>query len=226
MSKISPTLPKSKSVLNTYSTKAFTKFEIDWVIEWLIFQIMLGNSGRTDARTDGRTLTIPMSPPDFVGGDKKSRYHKLRPLSNIFTQLEINRINVIGIVPGNPYHLHVCLCVWWLGWEVLTLYQIWRHREIRFKLQWHHNGRDGVSNHQPHDCLFNRLFRRRSKKRSKLRVTCLCAGNSAATGEFPAQRAINAENVSIWWHHPDCLNLIISLTIRFNSTEGHSTVFL
>ena len=25
------------------------------------------------------------------------------------------------------------------------------------KLQWRHNGRDGVSNHQPHDCLPNRL---------------------------------------------------------------------
>ena len=28
-------------------------------------------------------------------------------------------------------------------------------------LQWRHNWRDGVSNHQPHDCLLNRLFRRR-----------------------------------------------------------------
>ena len=27
-------------------------------------------------------------------------------------------------------------------------------------LQWRHNGRDGVSNHQPHDCLLNRFFRR------------------------------------------------------------------
>ena len=26
-------------------------------------------------------------------------------------------------------------------------------------------------------------------------------GNSPATGEFPAQRACNAENVSIWWRH-------------------------
>ena len=26
-------------------------------------------------------------------------------------------------------------------------------------LIWRHNGRDGVSNHQPHDCLLNRLFR-------------------------------------------------------------------
>ena len=33
-----------------------------------------------------------------------------------------------------------------------------------FPLRWRHNGRDSVSNHQPHDCLLNRLFRRRSKK--------------------------------------------------------------
>ena len=54
-------------------------------------------------------------------------------------------------------------------------------------LRWRHNGRDSVSNHQPHGCLLNRLFRRRSKKTSKLRVTGLCAGNSPGTGEFPAQ---------------------------------------
>ena len=27
------------------------------------------------------------------------------------------------------------------------------------------------------------------------------AGNSPGTGEFPAQMASNAENVSIWWRH-------------------------
>ena len=43
--------------------------------------------------------------------------------------------------------------------------------------------------------------RRRSKKTSKLRVTGLCSGNSPVTGDFPAQRASNAENVSIWWRH-------------------------
>ena len=53
-------------------------------------------------------------------------------------------------------------------------------------LQWLHNGRDGVSNHQPHQCLLNRLFGRRSKKTSKSRVTGLCVGNSPGTGEFPA----------------------------------------
>ena len=60
---------------------------------------------------------------------------------------------------------------------------------------------DGVSNHQPHDCLLNRSFRRRWKKTSKLRVTGFSAGNSPMTGEFPAQRASNAESVSIWWRH-------------------------
>ena len=60
-----------------------------------------------------------------------------------------------------------------------------------------------ISNQQPHDCLLNRLFRRRSKKTSKLRVTGLCAGNSPGTGEFPAQMASNAENVSIWCRHGD-----------------------
>ena len=68
-------------------------------------------------------------------------------------------------------------------------------------LQWRQNGCDGVSNHQPRDCLLNRLFRRRSKKTSKLRVTGLCAGISLLTGEFPAQMASNADKVSIWWRH-------------------------
>ena len=68
-------------------------------------------------------------------------------------------------------------------------------------LQWRYNGRDGVSNHQLHDCLLNRLFGRRSKKTPKLRVTGLCERNSPVTGEFPSQRASNAENVSIWWRH-------------------------
>ena len=70
-------------------------------------------------------------------------------------------------------------------------------------LRWRHNELDGVSDLQPHDCLLNLLFRRRSKKTSKLRVTGLCAGNSPWTGEFPAQNASNAENVSIWWRHHD-----------------------
>ena len=68
-------------------------------------------------------------------------------------------------------------------------------------LQWRYNEHAGVWNHQPHDCLLNRLFTRRSKKPSKLRVTGLCVGNSPVTGEFPAQKASDTEKVSIWWRH-------------------------
>ena len=40
--------------------------------------------------------------------------------------------------------------------------------------RWRHNGHGGVSNHQPHNCLLNRLVRRRSKTTSMLRVSGLC----------------------------------------------------
>ena len=71
----------------------------------------------------------------------------------------------------------------------------------KWPLQWHHNGLDGVSNHQSHGCLLDRLFRRSSKKTSKLRFTGLCEGNSPVTRGFPSQRSSNTENVSIWWCH-------------------------
>ena len=45
------------------------------------------------------------------------------------------------------------------------------------------------------------------KKTSKLRVIGLCVGNSPGTGEFPAQMASNAENVSIWWRHHVCASV-------------------
>ena len=59
-------------------------------------------------------------------------------------------------------------------------------------LQWRHIGLNSVSKHQPRDYLLKRL---------KRRVTGLCAGNLPVSGEFPAQRASNTENVSIWWRH-------------------------
>ena len=68
-------------------------------------------------------------------------------------------------------------------------------------LQWRHNERDDVTNHRSLDRLLNRLFRRRLKKTSKLRVTGLYEGNSPVTGGFLSQRASNPENVSIWWRH-------------------------
>ena len=90
------------------------------------------------------------------------------------------------------------ICKYW-PFCVALIVGWWCH--MPSSLQWRHNGHGNVSNHQPHDCLLNRLYRRRSKKTSKLCATGLCAGNSPGTGEFPAQMASNAENVSIWWRH-------------------------
>ena len=87
------------------------------------------------------------------------------------------------------------------------------------ELLWRHNGHDCVPNHQPHHCFFNCLFGRRSKKTSKLRVTGLCVGNSPGTGEFPAQMASNAENVSIWWRHHG-INAEAALNIHFNQANA------
>ena len=59
---------------------------------------------------------------------------------------------------------------------------------VRFQgvcvLLWRHNERDGVSNHQPHECLLNCKFRHRSKKTSELRVTGVCAGNSPVNSPY------------------------------------------
>ena len=101
--------------------------------------------------------------------------------------------------------------------------------QINQSLQWSHNERDGVSNHQPHDCLLNHLFRRRSKKTPKPRVTGLCVGNSPVTGEFPAQRASNTENVSIWWRHHEYKasenNVTTTDQVTFWKMLGTTTMF-
>ena len=95
----------------------------------------------------------------------------------------------------------------------------------KITLQWRLNTRDCVSNHQPRRCLLNCVFRRKSKKTSKLHVTGLCAGNSPVTSEFPAQMASNAGHVSIWWrHHTDRLFSLCSIppaSLRVSSNFSH-----
>ena len=60
-----------------------------------------------------------------------------------------------------------------------------------------YNGIILMSNHRRPDCLLNRLFRRRSKKTSKLCATGLCEGNPPVIVGFPSQRTCNVKNVSI-----------------------------
>ena len=72
-------------------------------------------------------------------------------------------------------------------------------------LHWRHNDHDSVSNHQPHGCLLNRLFRRRSKQTSKLRVTGLCVGNSPGPVNSPHKGPVTRKMVPfddvIMWRH-------------------------
>ena len=66
-------------------------------------------------------------------------------------------------------------------YEMAAILSSWRW----VTLLWRHNEHDSVSNHQPRGCLLNRLFRRRSKKTLKLRVTGLCVGNSPGPVNSP-----------------------------------------
>ena len=90
-------------------------------------------------------------------------------------------------------------CAWKNGWaNDRNAGDLWCHRVHydvnamksglcggRYSLHWRHNDHDSVSNHQPHGCLLNRLFRRRSKKTSKLCVTGFCGGNSPGPVNSP-----------------------------------------
>ena len=110
------------------------------------------------------------------------------------------------------------ISIWWMflfHWAILMAYGEINPDQCWITLRWRHNGQDSVSNHQPHQCLLNRLFGCRSMKTSKLRVTGLCAGNSPGTGEFPAQMASNAENVYIWWRYHDVMACGLTAPINY-----------
>ena len=96
-----------------------------------------------------------------------------------------------------------------MAWHIITkLCQC-----IIWALRWRHNGCDSVSNHQPHHCLLNRLFRHRSKKTSKLRVTGLCVGNYAN----PAYGVATICHQVRWvrWGHPSLFHTATSLLIWY-----------
>ena len=50
------------------------------------------------------------------------------------------------------------------SWRCSTFVNLILRQWHDISLRWRYNGRDGVSNHEPHDCLLNRLFGHRSKK--------------------------------------------------------------
>ena len=67
---------------------------------------------------------------------------------------------------------------------------------LALSLQCRHNERTCVSIHKCLDCLLHCLFRCKSKKISKFRVTGLCEGNPPVTGGFHSQRAVTRKKFS------------------------------
>ena len=85
------------------------------------------------------------------------------------------------------------------------------HRLWIYSLQWPHNEHDGVSNHQPHD--YSGADQRKHQSSASQAM-------ATVTGEFPAQKASNAENVSIWWRrHVPSGNFDIQTTMHQNETK-------
>ena len=77
------------------------------------------------------------------------------------------------------------LWMWTVETNLREILQVKKIAVTSVSLQWRLNDSNGVSNHWRLDCLLKHLFRGRSKKTLKFRVTGLCEGNSPVTGEFP-----------------------------------------
>ena len=111
-------------------------------------------------------------------------------------------------------HIYMRMIIWWILSNITETIT----PTLADTIQWRHKDHDGVSNHQSHDCLLNRLFRCTSKKTSKLCVTGFCV-------------ASYAENVSIWWHHNDLMwgfNLLLQFFLvrpfRITFVPTHRTL--
>ena len=69
-----------------------------------------------------------------------------------------------------------------------------------YSLQWRHNGRDGVSNHLPPDCLLT-VYSAADQRKHQSSASLSFVRGIHRSPVIPVQMASNAENVSIWWRH-------------------------
>ena len=131
-------------------------------------------------------------------------FNTLRPRQNghrfadhTFKRISLNENVIFSItiplkfVPKGPIN-NIPALVQIMAWRRIGDMSLSEPMLTRFtdaSLLWRHNEHDSVSNHQPRDGLLDRLFRRRSKKTSKLRVTGLCVGNSPGPVNSPHKSA-------------------------------------
>ena len=103
---------------------------------------------------------------------------------------------------SNDKDLMVVLNIVFISWYTL-----------RLTLQWHHTERDGTSNHIRLECFLNRLFRRRSKKTPKLRVTGLCKGIYRWPVDSPQERVFG--DVILTWGRQDTPVWLVAVKMLF-----------
>ena len=116
--------------------------------------------------------------------------------------------------------------IWNYGYMILGQYLELFSNDIN-PLQWSDNGRDGVSNHQPHHCLLNRLlFRRRSRKHQSSASQAFVRGihrwpvNSPHKGPV-TRKMFPFEDVIM--SHPQLM--IMYVDIQTNWLQGTNLVF-
>ena len=87
-------------------------------------------------------------------------------------------------------------------------------------LQWRHNGRGDVSNRQPHDCLLNHLFGRRSKKHQSSASLAFVRGiyrwSVNSPHKWPVTRKMFPFDDVIMW--------LIHLKHSYQSGIGHDSI--
>ena len=69
--------------------------------------------------------------------------------------------------------------------------------------------------------VYSTVFSDADQRKHQSSASLAFAGNSPVTGEFPAQMASNAENVSIWWRHR-----VMFVTVCIGQLISHGNYFL
>ena len=65
--------------------------------------------------------------------------------------------------------------------------------------------------------VFSTVYLIADQRKHQSSATLAFVGEFTGTGEFPAQRASNAENVSIWWRHHEFRRLSREITISLHN---------
>ena len=119
-------------------------------------------------------------------------------------------------------HMHIDIYKTYGSICIYIYINTWRSRwgEHFCSLHWRHNDHKGVLNHQPHGCLLNLLFRRRSKKTSKLRVTGPCVGNSPGPVNSPHKGQATQKMLPF----DDVIMVIMSVITTSNLTQSSAVI--